>query len=491
MLERLTHRGPDDADSKQVGRTWLGHRRLSIVDVDGGRQPLANEDETLFLVANGEIYNHLDIRESLTAHRFRTRSDSEVALHLIEEQGPRAIAQLRGMFALVVAAADGRLVVARDPVGIKPLYWARRGETILFASELKAFDPDWLPLAEAFPPGHYWTPEEGLVAFTALPAPAAPAEIAPEGEALERGLKAIRESLIRAVERRMMADVEVGVFLSGGLDSSLVASIASRWAKRNGKRLKSFAVGQEGSPDLLAARKVAEYLGTDHHEQIYTTQEAVEAVPEVVRMIESFDPSLVESAVANYFVARLAARHVKVVLTGEGADELFAGYKYFAGYHSTPELHGELIRTIRELHHLNLQRCDRTTMAHGLEARVPFLDLEMIETGLSIPVGWKQIGPAGMEKWILRQAFAEGYLPDEILWRTKVQFNEGTGTTDTLRKALGKTVSEEAFQEGRNCLTPPLATPTEMAYYRLFRRDYAPVIVDRVIGRSPAVFATQ
>lgn len=492
MLARLRHRGPDDRDWIQVGRAWLGHQRLSIVDLAGGRQPLANEEASRYLVANGEIYNHAQLRSGLQArHRFRTGSDNEVALHLVEEGGPAALAHLRGMFALVMASTDGQLVAARDPVGIKPLYWARQHGTVLFASELKAFDPQWQPFVETFPPGHYWTPAEGLVQFAAIPVPATPPLQAPlEGDLLEQTLTAVRESLIAAVERRMMADVPVGVFLSGGLDSSLVASIASRMAAREGRRIKSFAVGMANSPDLLAARVVAEYLGTEHHERIYTEEEAVAIVPEVIRMMESFDPSLVESAVANYMVAKLTAEHVKVVLTGEGADELFAGYDYLAQFATAEALQGEMVRTVEALHHLNLQRCDRTTMAHGLEGRVPFLDLEMIRLALSLPASWKLRTEGRPEKWLLRMAFT-GFLPEEILWRKKLQFNDGSGMTSVLRTHLGGQVTEAEFQRERGLLEPPLASRAELAFYRLFQQDFGSLTVSKVIGRSPSAFAVQ
>src|ERR671917_1129511 len=374
MLERIAHRGPDDRGTVQVNGSWLGHRRLSIVDVEGGKQPLKTVDHDAFLVSNGEVYNHGHLRRRLEGRDILTTSDNEVALHLIDEFGPESLKRLNGMFAFVMAGEDGRFVAARDPVGIKPLYWARRGETTRFASEMHAFDPEWQELVEPFPPGYAWTPDGGVGKF----ASPVPEQIDPllGGTDLRAGT---REVLVAAVERQMMGDVPVGVFLSGGLDSSLVAAIAARWAARHEERLMTFAVGTEGSADLIAAREVAEFLGTEHHEHVYTAEEALETLPEVVRTIESYDPSLVRSAVPNYLLAELAARHVKVVLTGEGADEIFAGYPYYHEEFPEPDdLHDELVRTIEGLHKLNLQRTDRVTMAHSLEARVPFLDREVI-----------------------------------------------------------------------------------------------------------------
>ncbi|QQE79868.1 asparagine synthase B [Alicyclobacillus sp. SO9] len=496
MLERLAHRGPDNSGRRHVGPYWLGHRRLSIVDLEMGQQPLHNEDESLWLVGNGEIYNHLELRSKLSTHNYATSSDNEAILHLLEEYGVEGITQLRGMFAFVAAGPDGSLIAARDALGIKPLYWVRTGETILFSSEMKAFDKRWHPYIEAFPPGHYFTKEQGLQSFTELPVPEVSAtstkasrfRAEPNPSAME--LQKLRETLIAAVRRRMMADVPVGVFLSGGLDSSLISAIASRIAAEEGRQIKSFSVGLKGSPDLVAAREVAEFLGTDHYEWVYTPEAAVAIVPEVVRMMESFDPSLVESAVANYMIAELTARHVKVVLTGEGADELFAGYKYHKGISDEEELHRELIRTVKELHHLNLQRCDRMTMAHSLEARVPFLDVDVIQLALRMPVEWKLHGENQVEKWVLRKAF-EGYLPDAILWRKKSQFNEGSGMDSVLRDALASTVSEEDFRKNRNELDPPLTTQEEMAYYRVFRETFSEVEIESVLGRSPAAFAVE
>src|SRR4029079_6085020 len=248
------------------------------------------------------------------------------------------------------------------------------------ASEMRAFAPDGRPLVEPFPPGHAWTPEDGLVRF----ASAVPDEVAPlpPGTDLHLGT---REALIHAVERQMMGDVPVGVFLSGGLDSSLVAAIAARWAARHDTVLLTFAVGTDGSPDIAAARTVAEFLGTDHHEIDYRAAEALESLPNVVRAIESFDPGLVRSAVRNYMLARMTRQHVRVVLTGEGADELFAGYDYLREFTEPDALRVELERTARSLHNVTLQRCDRVTMAHAVEARVPFLDREVIEWALRVP----------------------------------------------------------------------------------------------------------
>src|SRR3954454_9111728 len=278
MLERLTHRGPDDDGCVTVegANAWLGHRRLSIVDVEGGHQPLVGAHDDVYLVGNGEVYNHEDIRRRLGHAHFRTSSDNEVALQLVERDGPDCLAEMNGMFAFAVAGEDGRFIAARDPVGIKPLYWARHDGQVVFASEMNAFEPSMRGHIEVFPPGCYWTPDTGVVQFaTAVPddARANPAPPMSRDEALA----ATREILVDAVERQMMGDVPVGVFLSGGLDSSLVAAIAQNYLRHRVQTLKTCAVGTEGSPDLVAARVVAEYLVTERSERVYTAEEATAA----------------------------------------------------------------------------------------------------------------------------------------------------------------------------------------------------------------------
>ena len=492
MLERLTHRGPDDHGSIRVGDAWLGHRRLSIVDLESGAQPLATDDEELWLVGNGEVYNHDEVRSILSTDRYASGSDNEVALHLIDLGGPQALAALNGMFAVVAAGEDGRFVAARDPVGIKPLYWAHRDDQVRFASEMRAFDQDWQPYVEVFPSGYYWTPEDGLVRFaSAVPrsreelehfeGPSEPGAPIPE-EILER----VRDQLVRTVEGQMLGDVPVGVFLSGGLDSNLVAAIAAHWYERRGETLKTFAVGLEDSPDLEAARAVAEYLGTEHHEKVYTKEEALEVLPKVVRTIENFDPSLVRSAVPNYILAEFAAQYVKVVLTGEGADEIFAGYEYLRDFETEAKLHAELVRIIEGLHNLNLQRGDRVTMAHGLEARVPFLEREMIRLGLSLPAGWKLASEDQPEKRLLRQAF-EGWLPDDFIWRKKAQFGDGSGASSVLQERMEETLSAEEFERERYEVEPPLRTREELAYYRIFAEVLEGVNPKDTLGRFATV----
>ena len=429
MTEALAHRGPDDAGLHVAGPSVLGHRRLSIVDPERGAQPIvdgAGRDQVV-VVVNGEIYNAPSLRRELDGgRRWHSNSDSEVVLRLLGNRvasadDPVAAARLRGMYAFAVQR-DGELLFGRDPVGIKPLYLGRLGSATVFASEVKAFPPgtrDVAPLA----PGALWSSRTGLTRFDEIPSPD------PEPAPAAAHVRAVREALESSVDRHLMADVPVGAFLSGGLDSSAICALLARRLPG----LHTFAVGLPGSPDLAAARRVADHLGTVHHERVVDPEEIAAALPDIVWSLESTDPDLVRSAVPTWFVAELAARHVKVVLTGEGADELFAGYRYHADV-PAELLHDELRRSLGEMHHVNLQRVDRMTMAHSLEARVPFLDLDFIDAALRVPVELK-LPTGGPEKWVLREAVAD-LLPPDIVWRTKSQFDEGTGVGDLVDRAL-------------------------------------------------------
>ncbi|HZE38084.1 MAG TPA: asparagine synthase (glutamine-hydrolyzing) [Stackebrandtia sp.] len=485
MLARLAHRGPDDRDHWSIGRhAWLGHTRLSIVDLDGGRQPLGSPDGWS-LVCNGEIYNHGRVRARLGEENFATASDSESALALLRMRGPEALDRLQGMWALCTATADGGFVAARDRLGIKPLYWSRGGASVYFASELRAFPEGVQSSAKVFPPGCYWTPRTGVVRFADAVGDHDPRQW--DGVTAEVAEKTTREVLADSVRRHLMADVDVGVFLSGGLDSSLIAAVAAAEYSKAGKRLKTFAVGTAGSPDLVAARQAARFLGTDHHEAVFDAARAIAAVDEVVASVESFDASLIRSAVPNWFLSELASRHVKAVLTGEGADELFAGYDYYHRDHGAPEeLDRELERTLGQLHGLNLQRCDRVTMAHGLEARVPFLDADVIAHAMSLPPQWKGLEPDGMEKGHLRRAFV-GWLPENLLWRRKVQFGTGSGAQDLLTPYFDEHVSDAELAVENNRSDENLRTKEELAYYRAFRRALPAVRPDAVLTRFATV----
>ncbi|MGR9090953.1 MAG: asparagine synthase B, partial [Gammaproteobacteria bacterium] len=397
----------------------LAHRRLSIIDPDGGHQPLTSQSHGASLIANGMVYNDLTLREMSGQTRFATNSDSESILQACCQRGPAAVAELDGMFAFVMATSE-KLIAARDPIGIKPLYVGRRDGTYCFASEIKALSP-YVDEIHEFPPGHVFDSSRGMSRYYTLP------DVTEDLHDEQEAIRIIRQTLTESVEKRLRSDVPLGVFLSGGLDSSIIAAIACR--HRRG--LKSFAVGLENSPDLKAARRVADYLGTDHYERVISAEEISRDLPQILYHLESFDQDLVRSAVPCYYVSQLAAQHVKVVLTGEGADELFAGYDYHKDYANPSALQAELRRSVLSMHNINLQRVDRMTMAHGLEARVPFLDRTMLDIAFRVPVNLKLPADSRIEKWILRKAF-EDLLPGDIVWREKSQFDQGSGVADLL-----------------------------------------------------------
>ena len=481
MLSRLHHRGPDGHGSRQVGPTWLGHTRLSIVDLDGGQQPLADGSGTRWVVANGEIYNHRELRERLPGP-FTTDSDSEIVLHVLGTLGTDGIHDMRGMWAFAVAAADGRVWLGRDPLGVKPLYWCHHDGRVLVASELSAFPPSVRPAVEEFPPAHFWTPDGGLTAYVDLhDDPLGGAEpIRADFGTRELAQDAVRETLVVAVRERMMGDVPVGVFLSGGLDSSVVAAILAR-ESAPGHVVHSFAAGTPGSGDLAAARVVADALGLEHHERVYTDEDVVAVLPEVVQATESYEPSLIRSAVPNYLLSEMAAQHVKVVLTGEGADELFAGYHHLRELDESA-LREALVDGVAALHHLNLQRCDRVTMAHGLEARVPFLARSMLAVAQRVPIAWKLLGEDGQEKRLLREAF-RGWVPEEILWRRKEQFGDGSGTADAMHRVTDFLVPDEDWEEVRFRGLPLARTREELGYQRIFAEHLGGINAEQVLGR--------
>ncbi len=492
MIGPLVHRGPDGTGSEQVGPTWLGHTRLAIVDLEGGAQPMTggigggqDHRDGWWVVANGEVYNHETLRRQLRGP-FRTRSDSEVILHAVAELGADQAYRLFGMYAFCLAHPDGGVVLGRDPLGIKPLYWARVDDRVVVASELAAFAPAVRAEVEEFPPGHVWTPEGGLRRVVDLRHDplGGGAGVGPPFASREEAMVAVREVVVQAVRERMMADVPLGVFLSGGLDSSIVAAVMAREVQP-GTVLRSFAAGTHGSADLAAARVVADHLGLEHHERVYTDEEVVAVLPAVVRSTESYEPSLIRSAVPNYLLSELAARHVKVVLTGEGADELFAGYHHLRELSAT-ELAEALVDGLEVLHHLNLQRADRVSMAFGLEARVPFLAREVIEVAQRVPVEWKLLGdddqPQAQEKALLREAFA-GWLPEEILWRRKEQFGDGSGTTEVMARQAAAMVPEDGSGSSALPGLPPARSREELAYQRIFLAHLDGIRAEQVLGR--------
>ncbi|MFZ5815591.1 MAG: asparagine synthase B [Bacillota bacterium] len=475
MLDQQKHRGPDGRNiwTSPAGFT-MGHDRLAIVDVEGGAQPLSNEDGTLWLAMNGEIYNHMALRSQLEGrHTFKTRSDSEVVLHLFEEYGPDCIKRLDGMFAIAIWGPAVGLFLARDPLGIKGLYWGRdEAGHLYFASEIKALVNE-VPYVHEFPNGHYWHVGDSMVQYDAVPRPAM------HLSEVETALDRLDETLTKAVVKRLMADVPVGCFLSGGLDSSLIAAIMRQHVSGE---MHTFSVGLEGSEDLINARRVAADLGTIHHERVLTEREIITALPQVIDSLESCDPALVRSAIPTYFVSEMAARHVKVVLSGEGADELFAGYHYLTEFEPDwAALSSELHHITSGLHNSNLQRVDRMTMAHGLEGRVPFLDRAMLDLAFQMAPGLKRYRGEG--KWILRKV-AERYLSPAIVWRKKEKFAIGTGIGPLLQSYATGAVAEEQMAAERSLSGEPFRAKEEYLYWTLFKERYGREDVLSCMGRS-------
>ncbi|MGB3652329.1 MAG: asparagine synthase-related protein, partial [Rivularia sp. (in: cyanobacteria)] len=364
---------------------------------------------------------------------------------------------LDGMYAFAIADGDN-LLVARDPLGIKPLYYGEIEGAWVFASELKAISKHCNNVKE-FPPGSYYHSDKGFSTFYSVP------DLYPDSNVdVEALIKRVRKTVEESVIKRLMSDVPLGAFLSGGLDSSIIAAVA----KQHQKELHTFSVGIGDSRDLSAARKVSAHLGTIHHEYVITPEEVNAKLPEIIYYLESFDQDLVRSAIPCYFTSRMAAEYVKVILTGEGADELFAGYTYYKDIPDEDVLHKELRRSVSGLHNINLQRVDRMTMAHAIEGRVPFLDLNMIELGQQIPANLKLVGEPLVEKWILRKAF-EDMLPQEIVWRKKEQFDEGSGTVDMLDEMLARkmTIAQTiAYQQKHPQVK--LRSPEECFYHNIF-----------------------
>ncbi len=472
MLSRLEHRGPDDRGGCCHNGGKYGQRRLSIIDVDGGNQPLYNEDKSICIVFNGEIYNYQALRTFLQPlHAFTTEVDTEVILHLYEELGEKCLALLDGMFAFAISDANAGLFLARDPLGIKPLYTSWQGDCVYFASEIKAFE-GVVDDFEEFPAGHYYHSDVGLCRYFSV------SDQVPFEESGGREAEQLRLLVERAVVKRLMSDVPLGVFLSGGLDSSIIAAVASRHIPD----LKTFTVGTEESEDREHARMCASFLGARHYERTYTLDDMLAVLPKVIYHLESYDAALVRSAIPNYFLAQLASEHVKVALCGEGADELFSGYHYLKEL-GDEDLYDELIRITGELHHSSLQRCDRMSMAHGLEARVPFLDVELVRFAFQLPNEYK-LGPNRTEKWILREAFKER-LPQEIVLRRKAKFSEGCGSSMALAAVAENDITDGAFERCRELGDGSvLRSKEELMYYRIFSQLFPSYSAHRMVGHT-------
>ncbi|TAM64027.1 MAG: asparagine synthase B [Rhodanobacter sp.] len=494
LSQRQRHRGPDWSGVFVDHGAILVHERLAIVDPASGAQPLRSRDGTLALAVNGEIYNHRELRTATQArgYDFTTGSDCEV-INALYRAGDAAdsisadsigefVGKLNGIFAF--ALWDGtakRYLIARDPIGVCPLYWGHDREgRLCVASEMKALVGVCADLAP-FPPGHvYDSASGGLRRYYHKPW---------RDYSYTRGQEvskaALHDAFEQAVHRQLMTDVPYGVLLSGGLDSSLVAACAARFARERVEdddrseawwpRLHSFAIGLQGSPDLAAAQVAADALGTVHHGFVYTFAEGLDALPEVIRHIETYDVTTIRAATPMYLLARrIKAMGVKMVLSGEGSDEIFGGYLYFHKAPSAEAFHEETVRKLDALHSYDCLRANKAMMAWGVEARVPFLDLEFIDVAMGMDAKYKMAGNGKIEKAVLRKAF-EGALPDAILWRQKEQFSDGVGYgwIDGLKAHAEQQVSDREFAAA--AARYPFNTPaTKEAYFyrRIFEQHF-------------------
>ena len=485
LSRRQRHRGPDWSGIYAGERAILAHERLSIVDVESGAQPLFGPDRSTVLAVNGEIYNHAALEQGVArGYPFRTRSDCEVILALYEgrpDDPAEWLNELSGIFAFALYdKGRDRYLIARDPIGVMPLYTGRDVEGRFYvASEMKALI-DTCPEIHDFPPGHMLDSRSG----DGRPAP----YYGPGWRAYEAVAdgptdpERVREALEEAVHRQLMSDVPYGVLLSGGLDSSIISALAMKFSRRRVEtgdteeawwpRLHSFAVGLEGAPDVAAARAAAEAIGTVHHEIVYTLQEGLDALSDVIRHLETFDVTTVRASTPMYLMARrIKAMGIKMVLSGEGADEVFGGYLYFHRAPDARAFHEETVRKLDQLHKYDCLRANKSMAAWGVEARVPFLDREFLDVAMSLDPESKRPADGRMEKHILRQAF-EGLLPDEILWRQKEQFSDGVGYSwiDSLKEIAEAEVSDG--QLDRAAARFPTNTPlTKEAY--LYRSIFA------------------
>lgn len=476
MIKNIAHRGPDGHGVMGVPNGTLGHARLAILDVEGGHQPMDYQETSI--VFNGEIYNYRQLkRKYLPSLRAKTHSDTEVLIHLYRKLGTECVKFLDGMFAFAIQH-NSEMFLARDPLGIKPLYYGKTadGKKFFFASEIKALQGHVKRIKE-FPAGYWYHSQLGWHQYYKLEK-----TIRPFDGTEEDAIPVIQSTLRMAVYKRLLADVPVGVSLSGGLDSSIVTALA----REETEHLHSFAVGVEGSPDLAAAKQMSRHLDTIHHEYVYTAQDMVEALPNVLYYLESFDPALVRSAIPNYFLAKLASEHVKVILTGEGADEVYAGYDYLSRYDSPDDLQGEMLHITNALHNTNLQRADRMSMAFGLEARVPFLDVQSVSLAMGIPADWK-LHNGRAPKALLRKSFTEE-LPSEIVNRPKAKFSKGAGSSELILQQALEQITDKEFEAERNRLKKDwdynLQNKEALYYYRTLREFYDDEWVLPTMGNS-------
>lgn len=504
MAQKIRHRGPDWSGIYVGGSAILAHERLSIVDPQSGGQPLYSPDRKQILAVNGEIYNHRDIRTRYAGqYAFQTGSDCEVILALYKDKGIRFLEELNGIFAFALYDKEtDDYLIARDPVGVIPLYIGRDKEgRIYFGSELKALE-GFCDEYEPFLPGHYYRGSEGEMRrwytrdwmqydavkdnYATVTSGSTPASAGINAAAYQAQVSAVRNALEAAVQRQLMSDVPYGVLLSGGLDSSVISAIAKKYAGKRIEtdnksdawwpRLHSFAVGLKGAPDLLKAREVAQHIGTVHHEINYTVQEGLDALRDVIYFIETYDVTTVRASTPMYLLARvIKSMGIKMVLSGEGADEVFGGYLYFHKAPTPQAFHEETVRKLSKLYLYDCLRANKSLSAWGVEGRVPFLDKEFLDVAMRLNPAIKMCPGREIEKKVVRDAFAD-MLPESVAWRQKEQFSDGVGYNwiDTLKAVTAAAVSDEQMRKAAERF--PVNTPMnkEEYYYRTIFEEHFP-----------------
>ena len=484
MSRKIRHRGPDWTGIYNSKKAILSHERLSIVDPRSGKQPLYSKNKDLVLAANGEIYNHKELKNKLSIHYdFTTQSDCEIILALYTEKGTDFLNDLNGIFAFALYdEKTENYLIARDHLGIIPLYMGWDSEKNFFvASELKALE-GYCKEIKIFPPGHYFSSTNSQLTCWYE----CKWEKYDNVKNKSSNISLLKQSLSNAVKRQLMSDVPYGVLLSGGLDSSITSAIAKLYCEKrvetNDQKsawwptLHSFAVGLKNSPDLYAAKKASKHIGTVHHEIVFTIQEGLDAIKDVIYHLETYDVTTIRASIPMYLMARvIKSMGIKMVISGEGADEIFGGYLYFHKAPSAEEFHNETIRKLKKLHQYDCLRANKSLAAWGIEGRVPFLDKEFLDVAMSLNPNDKMISDKRIEKWILRKTF-EDLLPKEIAWRQKEQFSDGVGYNwiDELKKIVNKEVSDNLYNNAQKKF--PINTPLnkEEFYYRNIFESFFP-----------------
>jgi len=498
MAQRVRHRGPDWSGVYSNDNAILAHERLAIVDPTSGKQPIISQDGKKIIAVNGEIYNHQILRESfLNSYDFKTKSDCEVLIPLYQSKGVNFLNDLNGIFAFALYdSSKDSYFIARDHIGIIPLYMGWDERNIFYvSSELKSLE-GFCDKIELFPPGHYLESHDMELKEWYKPKWTSFDSV----KNSKTSILSIHDSLSAAVKRQLMSDVPYGVLLSGGLDSSITSALAKKFASKrieSGDKLEawwpqlhSFSVGLKGAPDLKAAKIVADHIGTVHHEINFTIQEGIDAIRDVIYHLETYDVTTIRASTPMYLMARaIKSLGIKMVLSGEGADELFGGYLYFHKAPNSKEFHEETVRKLKKLHQYDCLRANKSLAAWGIEGRVPFLDKEFIETAMNINPEDKMIKNGRIEKWVLREAFKD-YLPESILWRQKEQFSDGVGYSwiDSLKELVSKEVSNKDLENASEIysLNTPL-TKEEFYYRTIFQEHFSSDAAAKSVPSVPSV----